>query len=185
MKGVLAYVDTSIQQGQCPFSRLTGWCCVMGRPSKYNTEIKPHLEEIKNAVQAGATNEEIAKGLGIAVSTLNKYKNEFPEFSDAFTRTREKVVFEIKAALLKKALGYEYQEKKQYIKKDEDGEQVTYTEITTKHQPPSETAGAMLLRNYDTGWLDKDVATTELKRQEMELKKAIAESNNFDLDLGV
>lgn len=156
----------------------------MARPSKYDTEIKPHLDEIKKAVEAGATVEEIAKAFNIATSTIHKYKKEKKEFSDAFTRGRAKVIFEIKGALLKKALGYEYQEKKQYIKKDEDGEQVTYTEITTKHQPPSETAGAMLLRNYDTGWLDKDVATTELKRQEMELKKAIAESNNFDLDFG-
>ena len=37
-------------------------------------------------------------------------------------------------------------------------------------------------RNYDTKWIDKDNATTELKKQEFELRKAISESNNFDLD---
>lgn len=156
----------------------------MGRPSKYETEIKPHLAEIRKAVEAGATVEEIAKAFGVAVSTIHKYKAEKKEFSDVFVRGREKVVFEIKNALLKKALGYEYQEKKQYIKKDESGENVTYTEITTRHQPPSETAGAMLLRNYDKEWLDKDVTSTELKKQEMQLKKAIADSTNFDLNLG-
>lgn len=156
----------------------------MGRPSKYDTEVKPHLEEIRNAVEAGATNEEIAKAFGISLSSIYKYKAEKKEFADAFARGREKVIFDIKAALLKKALGYEYQEKKQYIKKDESGENITYTEITTKHQPPSETAGAMLLRNYDNGWIDKDSTTTELHKQEMELKKAIAESNNFDLEIG-
>ena len=46
----------------------------------------------------------------------------------------------------------------------------------------NETAAAMLLRNYDTKWIDKDNATTELKKQEFELRKAISESNNFDLD---
>lgn len=155
----------------------------MARPSKYEQEIKPHLEEIRKAVEAGATVEEIAKAFGISTSTIYKYKAEKKEFSDAFARGRDKVIFEIKAALLKKALGYEYQEKKQYIKKDEDGEQVTYTEITTRHQPPSETAGAMLLRNYDSEWLDKDSITTDLKKQEMQLRKAIAESNNFDLNI--
>lgn len=156
----------------------------MARPSKYDTEIKPHLDEIRKAVEAGATIEEIAQAFGISASTIYKYKAEKKEFSDAFARGRARVIFDIKAALLKKALGYEYQEKKQYIKKDESGENVTYTEITTRHQPPSETAGAMLLRNYDKDWLDKDAISTAMKQQELELRKAIAESTNFDLDLG-
>lgn len=155
----------------------------MARPSKYDTEIKPHLDEICKAVEAGATIEEIAQAFGISASTIYKYKAEKKEFAEAFARGRAKVIFDIKAALLKKALGYEYQEKKQYIKKDESGENVTYTEITTRHQSPSETAGAMLLRNYDKDWLDKDAISTAMKQQELELRKAIAESTNFDLDL--
>ena len=152
-----------------------------GRKSIYDTEIKPHLKTIEEAVKKGATVAEIAAALGIAESTLYKYKAEKAELSKAFTCGRANIVIEIRGALLKKALGYEYQEKKQYIKKDEDGESVTYTEITTKHQPPSETAGAMLLRNYDESWLDKDSVTTQLKQQEFELRKAMAENNDFDL----
>lgn len=154
-----------------------------GRKSKYETDVLPHIDKIKKAAQAGATLDEIAAGLGIAKSTLCRYKNEKEELKDAFTRGRAEIIFDIKAALLKKALGYEYQEKKQYIKKDDDGEAVTYTEITTKHQPPSETAGAMLLRNFDDSWIDKDSVSTRLKQQELELKKAIAEANNFDLNI--
>lgn len=153
-----------------------------GRKNKYDTHIAPHLEQIKTAVKNGATVKEIAEALGVAESTLNKYKAEKTELSAAFTCGRANIVIEIRAALLKKALGYEYQEKKQYIRKDEEGESVTYTEITTKHQPPSETAGAMLLRNYDENWIDKDSITTQLKQQEFELRKAIADSNNFDLE---
>ena len=154
-----------------------------GRKSKYETEVLPHLDEIREAVKNGATLDEIANALGIAKSTLCKYKAEKEELSDAFTHGRAKIIIDIRAALLKKALGYEYQEKKQYIKKDEDGEAVTYTEITTKHQAPSETAGAMLLRNYDEGWIDRDSVSTRLREQELELKKALAEANNFDLNL--
>ena len=153
-----------------------------GRKSKYDTDIKPHLKEIEEAVKNGATITEIANALGVAESTLYKYKAEKAELSAAFTHGRAKIIIDIRGALLKKALGYEYQEKKQYIKKDEHGENVTYTEITTKHQPPSETAGAMLLRNYDESWLDKDSITTQLKQQEFELRKAIADNNNFDLE---
>ena len=153
-----------------------------GRKSKYDTVIAPHLEEIAEAVKNGATVAEIAKALGIAESTLYKYKEEKAELSAAFTGGRASIIIEIRGALLKKALGYEYQEKKQYIKKDDNGESVTYTEITTKHQPPSETAGAMLLRNYDENWIDKERTTTQLKQQEMELRRAIADSNNFSLE---
>lgn len=155
----------------------------MGRPSRYETEIKPHLDEIRKAVEAGATNEEIAKAFGINVSTIYEYKKRYKDFSDAFARGREKVIFEIKAALLKKALGYEYEEEKRVGKKDKDGENVVLIEKYKRHMPPSETAAAMLLRNYDATWLDKDVASTDLKRQEFELRKAVAESNTFDLDL--
>ena len=151
-----------------------------GRKSAYDTIIAPHLDKIREAVKAGATVTEIAKALNIAESTLYKYKDEKTELAEAFAHGRANIVIQIRGALLKKALGYEYQEKKQYIKKDEDGESVTYTEITTKHQPPSETAGAMLLRNYDDSWLDKDSITTQLKQQELELRKAIAKDNAFD-----
>lgn len=155
----------------------------MGRPSKYDTDIKPYINDIKKAVESGATVGEIAQAYGINKSTLYKYKAEKKELKDAFAHARGKVIIEIKAALLKKALGYDYEEKKQYITEDADGRKKKHTEIMTRHMPPSETAGAMLLRNYDQTWLDKDNISTQLRQQELELKKAIAESNNFDLDI--
>lgn len=151
----------------------------MGRRSKYDTEIKPHIDEIKNAVAAGATIKEIATAFNIAESTIHKYRKEKKEFSDAFTRGREKVVIEIKAALLKKALGFHYEEKRTNIKEDEKNGKSTFTEITKRYCPPSETAAAMLLRNYDKDYKDSDDTTVKLKEQEAELKKKIANANNW------
>lgn len=155
----------------------------MARPSKYDTQIKPFIEDIKKAVECGATVEEISTAFNISKSTIFKYKKEKKEFSDAFACGREKVVINIKAALLKKALGYEYEEEKKVGRKDKDGENIILVEKTKKHIPPSETAAAMLLRNYDKNWLDKDTTSTDLKKQEIELRRAIAEANSFDLDL--
>lgn len=155
----------------------------MARPSKYETEIKPFIEDIRKAVAAGATVEEISKAFGISTSTIYKYKAEKKEFSDAFARGREKVIIDIKAALLKKALGFEYTEKKTVGRKDKDGENIVLIEKYERYSPPSETAAAMLLRNYDSEWQDKDNASTVLSKQKMELEKAIAKSNNFDLDI--
>lgn len=155
-----------------------------GRKSKYETDVLPHIAEIKKAVQAGATLDEVADALGIAKSTLCRYKNEKKELKDAFAKGRAAVIFDIKAALLKKALGYEYTEKKTVARIARDGFKVTTSiEEYNKHQPPSETAAAMLLRNYDKEWLDRDNISTDLKQQKLELEKAIAAANNFDLDL--
>lgn len=155
----------------------------MGRPSKYETEIQPHIDEIKEAVKAGATVEEIAKAFDIAPSTIYKYKAEKKELKEAFAHGREKVVIDIKGALLKKALGFTYEEEKRTGRKDKDGENIILVEKYKRYCPPSETAAAMLLRNYDKEWLDRDSISTELKKQEQELRKAVAEANNF-LDLG-
>ena len=152
----------------------------VGRKNAYDEYIQPHLQEITEWVKAGATAVEIANALGISETTIHKYKAEKPELAAAFKNGRAHVIIDIRRALLKKALGYEYQEKKQSIRKDEDGEAVTFTEITTKHQPPSETACAMLLRNYDPDWKDKDNTTVQLRQQELELRKAIAQDNSFD-----
>lgn len=153
-----------------------------GRKPIYDTVIKPHLAEIREAAKKGATIEEIAKALGIAESTLYKYKDTKTELSEAFAYGRVNIVIDVRGALLKKALGYEYTETKQYTRKGYDGEDVIYTETMTKHQPPSETAGAMILRNYDETYRDKDSATTQLKQDEFELRKAVADSNKFDLE---
>lgn len=155
----------------------------MARPTKYDREIKPHIADIRKAVESGATDEEIATAFRIAKSTLYKYKKEKPEFSAAFARGREKVCIDIKAALLKKALGFNYTEEKAVAKKDKDGDNVVLVETYTKYQPPSETAAAMLLRNYDQDWRDNDSAAARLKEQELDLKKAIAQATNFDLEL--
>lgn len=156
----------------------------MARPSKYDTEVKPYLDDIRKAVESGATIEEIATAFNLSESSIYKYKKEKTEFSKVFVRGRAKVVIDIKAALLKKALGYEYEEEKKIGRKDKDGENIILIEKTKKHIPPSETAAAMLLRNYDKEWLDRDNVSTDMKRQELELKKAIADANNFDLDIG-
>lgn len=153
-----------------------------GRKSKYDTEIKPHIKEIGEAVKNGATVAEIADAFGIAESTIYRYKKEKEEFGEAFAHGRANIIIKIRGALLQKALGYEYFEEKRLVKKDSEGENIVFIEKFKKHQAPSETAAAMLLRNYDENWIDKDKTTTDLKQQELEMRKAIADSNKFDLE---
>lgn len=155
-----------------------------GRKSKYDECVAPHIDDIRKAVEAGATDTEIAAGLGIGLSTLLEYKKKYPEFQRAFARGREKVVIEIKAALLKKALGFDYEEEKRTGRKDKNGESIVLVEKYKRYCPPSETAAGMLLRNYDKDWRDNDNTSAEMRKQEHELRKAIADATHMDLNMG-
>lgn len=147
----------------------------VGRKSKYETHVKPHLENIKKWKKSGATDEQICEALNIARSTFCDYKNKYAEFSDALRTCAMWTNLDLSGALYKRAMGYEYQEKKQYITRDTEGKEVVRTEITVKHIPPSETAIAMLKRNINPEWIDRDFTTTELKKQEQEMQKKINE----------
>ena len=151
--------------------------------SKYETHVEPRLKEVEEWVAQGATDAEVAKALGISARSLLSYKEKHVPLLRAFARARTKIVIDIKDALLKKALGFNYEEEKKVGKKDKNGENIVLVEKYTRYSPPSETAAAMLLRNYDPEWRDTDSATAELRKQAQELKKAIAETNNLELIL--
>lgn len=149
-----------------------------GRKSKYDEYVKPYLAQIAEWKKSGATDKEISDALGVALSTFSEYKNQYSELSDALRTGKQTVILNVKAALYKKAIGFEYEEKRG-IKK---GDKVVSTEIFKRYSPPDTTAAAMLLRNYDDEYRDKDSAQTDFKRQEIEIKKALAEANNFGVD---
>lgn len=72
--------------------------------SKYDTHVKPKLDLIEGWARDGLTDEQIAEGLGIHVSTLYDYKNKYPEFSEALKNGKEVVDYQVEKALLTKAL---------------------------------------------------------------------------------
>lgn len=76
----------------------------MVRPSKYETHVAPRFEEIKDWVRNGATDEEVAKRLGVAYSTLREYKTEFSAFSAVLKETKDIVDAQVENALLQNAL---------------------------------------------------------------------------------
>ena len=155
-----------------------------GRPSKYETHIKPHFEQIKKWAERGATERQIAKQLGVAYSSFCLYKTKYLELSELLkSKDTKPLVEELRGALVKKALGFEYKEKKEYIKEDpETGNKVKYLEITTKQSLPDTTAIFGALNIYDPEYV-RDKKNHELREKDYELRKAIAEANNFDLDI--
>ena len=57
-----------------------------GAKSKYETNIKPYLKEIRKKIKEGVTESEIAKALGISVASLNNYKLKYPELKEALSK---------------------------------------------------------------------------------------------------
>lgn len=76
----------------------------MARPSKYETHVKPRLPEISDWMRNGARDRDVSQRLGIAESTLNEYKKQFPEFSECLKSTRAYVDGKVENALLQRAL---------------------------------------------------------------------------------
>lgn len=115
------------------------------------------LTRIFGWARDGLTEPQIADNMGCSLSTLSEWKNKFPAILDALKRGREPVDIQVENALLKRALGYEYDETTEeteripYGKPDEDGEQrfIERTKVKTKHVtvPPDVTAQIFWLKN--------------------------------------
>lgn len=82
----------------------------MARPSKYETHVQPKLTLVEAWARDGLTLDQIAHNLSIHVATLCEYKKEYNELNESLKRGQEEVDVIVENALLKRALGYEYEE---------------------------------------------------------------------------
>jgi len=125
------------------------------------------LLKIEGWARDGLTDEQIAQNIGIHISTLYDWKNKYPELSEALKRGKEVVDRAVENALLKRALGYTYEEKtfekvwnptlEKYIKVN--------TKTVVKQVQPDVTAQIFWLKNRKPEtWRDKkdlDVSVTK------------------------
>lgn len=118
--------------------------------SKYFTHVEPKLILIEGWARDGLTDEQIYNNLGISKDSFYKYKKQYSDFSDSLKRGKEIVDYEVENALLKRALGYEYDEITY-----ENGEEV---KRVTKQVAPDTTAQIFWLKNRKPDkWRDKQV----------------------------
>lgn len=78
-----------------------------GRPTLYNDKMR---KIAFNLALLGATDEQIADTLNIAVSTLNLWKNEHPEFMEAIRSGKTEADAKVAAGLYKRAIGFKFEE---------------------------------------------------------------------------
>ena len=150
----------------------------VGRKGKYETHIRPHFDEIEKMLNEGASEKQVAEKLGISYASWNNYKRDCPDLNELCSKPRTALVDDLRSALVKRAIGFTYEEKKQYITEDEDGKKRKHTEITTKQALPDTTAIFGALNLYDPEYV-KDKKAHELKEQELELRKQMAEMKDW------
>ena len=134
-----------------------------GRPDKYETNVKPRLEDIAEWSKT-ATDADIADALDVGRSTFAKYKQEHKELEAALKKGRMKLIRDLYSALFKRALGFEYEERK------------TRTEVTIKYCPPDVGALHLALKNYDRDNWSNDWQHYELRKKELELQERRVEA---------
>ena len=77
---------------------------------KYQEWLEPEgLLKIEGWARDGLTDEQIAENMGVS-STLNCWKEKYSDISDTLKRGKEVVDRQVENALLKRALGYRYDE---------------------------------------------------------------------------
>lgn len=130
-----------------------------GRPSKYHTHVQPKLMLIEAWARDGLTEKQICDNLDISQESLIQYKREYSELSEALKKGREVIDVMVENALLKAALGYEYEEVTTEYTNLESGENVYPAEVTkkvVKHAAPNTTALIFWLKNRKPQqWRDK------------------------------
>lgn len=130
----------------------------------------------------GLSNAQLAKNMGIHEGTFYEWKHQHPEIYEAIQKGKDVVDFEVENALLKRAMGYETEETKTYMKDDGNGKKTKHVEKVKKHLPSDATSMIFWLKNRQPErWNDrrqvehsggvnntnvnmfKDISTEELK----------------------
>ncbi len=126
--------------------------------SKWETHVKDKLILVEAWARNGLTDEQISKNLGIAYSTFREYVKKYSALSAALKKGKEIVDIEVENALLKRALGYKYDEvTKELIEDKETGiSELKVTKVVTKEVVPDTTAQIFWLKNRNPEeWRDK------------------------------
>lgn len=132
-------------------------------------ELKDKLTLITAYARDGLTNEQIAYNLGINDSTLYGLQKKHKDIKDALKRGKEVVDIQVENALLKRALGYKYDEiTKELTGNKEDGYQIQVTKIVTKEVSPDTTAQIYWLKNRkNEQWNDRKNAVENMDIEDL------------------
>lgn len=116
--------------------------------NKYDTHIKPRLEEIVGWLSEGITRKQLCDRLRINIKTFYKYYNSEPEFRDAVLEGDTALIDQVERSIYKTALGYTYEEEEVWGE-EINGELKKRVKKMKRYQAPNTTAQIFILTNRD------------------------------------
>ncbi len=126
----------------------------VGRPTKYKEEF---CDLAYKYSLLSATDEDLARFFEVSESTLNLWKLEHPEFSEALKKGKEVADANVAKRLYNRAMGYEHDdvELKVVSRGGNLGSEVQEIPVK-KHYPPDTTAAIFWLKNRQPkAWRDR------------------------------
>lgn len=126
---------------------------------KYEHWLTPDgLIKLEAYARDGLTDEQIAHNLNINVATLYEWKKKYTDIAEALKRGKAVVDILVENALLKRALGYRYDEvtKEAELNPETLEMELKVTKVITKEIVPDTTAQIFWLKNRKPReWRDK------------------------------
>lgn len=116
------------------------------------------LTALSTWARLGLTDEDIAKNIGINVSTLYTWKNKYSKIAKSLTHAKAIADAIVENSLYKRANGFNYEEttKERRINKDTKEYEMVITKVITKMVVPDTTAQIYWLKNRKSDmWRDK------------------------------
>jgi transcriptional regulator with XRE-family HTH domain len=114
------------------------------------------LLRLRGWARDGLTQQEIAKRIGVVHSTLSGWRGKYPEINAALEEGSDATDRRVEGALLKRALGYDFTERKTLVAIDKHGTKTQRVEEAVKHVPGDPTAQIFWLKNRKPReWRDK------------------------------
>lgn len=120
----------------------------MARPTDYRQE---YAEQARKLCLLGFTDKQLAVFFGVNESTINRWKQKYPEFCKSIKSGKVIADAQVTESLFKRATGIEVTE----VEVRDDGKKKV-KRVTKKHIPPDPTAQIFWLKNRQPElWRDK------------------------------
>lgn len=124
-----------------------------GRPTSYRAEFCAAIQESAEIAGEGATNEVIAKALGVDRATVVRWVEQHEEFAAAVAAVKQIADDRMEASLFRRGIGYKHDAVKIFM--PAGAAQPVYAPYT-EHYPPETPAASLWLRNRrPAAWRDK------------------------------
>ena len=120
----------------------------IGRKGRYEEWLtEDGLTRLTGWARDGLTNIQIAQNIGVGERTFSEWVTRFPAISAALKKGKEPVDIQVENALLRRALGYDYEETITEVEDLGGGRTKKHVRKVTKHVPADTTAQIFWLKN--------------------------------------